>query len=551
MSRMWNCQIKITLQNMNIKNVSALSLLICFILNTYSNDSYSQQNDTFTYTETNPTGNLNPFGEASSRASNDRLFSLIYEPLFRFDYFEEEFSSVLADELNLTNNNTTYNLSLKEDVYWHDNVELTSEDVKFTIEYIINSDESIRNRDLYINLLDYIEIHDDHNISIHLHDPYEGRYAEGFLPNWILPSHLFNEDYTPIDSDSELSSTPIGTGPYKFINRSMEGNVQLEKFSDYWGTTPEIEQIQMELSSDPETMVMRLTSRIISLVIDVPSVQIPSVEATGRHRIIPYQSYRIQTIGFNFRNDRLNDKNLRQAIVYGTNREEMLNEWFGGRGNLLVDPFTPESPYYDIEREPYPFDPQKARELIEEAGYSFNSNSGFYENDNNEPITFDFVVPVMFGAGDDSPVQNIATSFRNNMRDIGIEINVINEARDEYENTIYRDHNFDLVYVEWEFDPQYNITHLFHSRYIGDQGTNVIAYDNSSVDNRLESFETADDSALQRGHIRNVQDIIYDEVPYMFMFTADNNAAIDHKYTGIRIDPFYFFTYINRWGITE
>lgn len=502
----------------------------------------------FIYSEITPSGNLNPYQQAVARATNERLYSLIYQPLFRYDFFEQTFHRVLAQDVELSGDNKRITLHLRRGVQWHDGTPFTAVDVEFTIRYIMQSDEGIRNRNLYNSIIQNIRVVNDRLLVINLSEPYHGIYFEGFFPNWIIPAHLFNDDFSPV-ADKDISRRPVGTGPYMFDQRTIEGSVSLRRFEDYWGDKPLIERIRMELSSDLGTMIMRLQARISSLVIDVPADRIPQVE-TLHHRILPYQSYMIQTIGFNFRNERLSDQKIRQAIVYGTDRNNMLQQWYGGRGELLAGPFTSEAPFFDVNLEPYPYDPDRARELIQEAGYRLDSRSGYFVDSDGNHLSFNFVVPVVFDGGD-SPLQNIVADFRENMRNIGIEVIIRNRTRDDYEVTLFREHDFDLIFVEWEFSPEYNISHLFHSNHIRPNGLNIGAYQNVHVDNLLNAFQEARDPATKMGHMRNVQNILRNDVPYVFLLSAHKNAAIDYRYVGVRIDPFYFFTYINQWQVVD
>lgn len=517
-----------------------LSALLC-------NKAYSGERE-FIYSEITPAGSLNPFQHAVVRATNERLYSLIYQPLFRYDFFEQKFHSVLAEKYELSNDDKRITLYLRGGVQWHDGQPFSAQDVKFTFRYIMQSEEGVRHRNIYNSLIQELRVLNDQTLVIELVDTFQGYHFEGFFPNWIIPAHLFNSDFTPVEN-KDIGRRPVGTGPYAFIERSIEGSVSLRRFDNYWDNMPVIQNVRMELSSDMDTMLMRLVARINRLIIDVPANRIPQVE-TNRHRILPYQSYLIQTIGFNFRSDILADQKVRRAIVYGTNRSQMLESWFDNRGELLSGPFTSEAPFYDVNMEPHPYNPNRARELIEEAGYRFDTRSGFFIDDADKKLSLNFVVPVIFDGGE-SPVLNIAEDFRENMRNIGIEVTIQNRTRDDYEVSLFREHDFDLIFVEWEFSPEYSISHLFHSKNIKPNGLNIGAYRNIHVDNLLNAFEGARDPATKMGHMRNVQNILKDDVPYVFLFSTHKNAAIDYRYAGVRIDPFYFFSYIHQWQLVE
>ena len=511
-----------------------------------------QRGGSLAYAENESVSVFNPYALEQDRGASDRLFTLLYEGLIHYDYDREEARPNLAQSWSASGDEVVDRItfSLREDVVWHDGEPFTAEDVVFTYNYLINSDAVVNQgaRQRYRQLIDRVEEVNKHTVTVHLSEPMLN--AIQYFQNWMLPAHAFEDNFLPAAGGPNLSREPIGTGPYAFVERRLNGNITLERFEDYWGDVAKVADITMSRELDPSTMIIRAIGGNLDLIVETPPSQIGRLEQSGEFSLRAYQSLSFHGFGFNHRSEPMNDSAFREAIVKATNREQLLRNWFEGKGELLGGPFASGHSFFNPAVEPLPFDPAAARRILDEAGYSDENGDGFRQMPDGSPLTIRFVTLVE-EAATSTVHQNVASSFETYAEDIGVRVEVDNRIRDEYLTSIFRDHDFDMAWVRWTFDPSYNISDLFHSEQSNKGGNNFVGYENPRVDELIESFGSAEDPEQRRQLMYRVQEIIAEDAPYVFLYTIDNYASMHYSVVMSRIDPYYFFSYFNQWYIDQ
>ncbi len=431
------------------------------------------------------------------------------------------------------------------DATWHDGEALTAEDIKFTYKYILEhgKNEVIRNRikDEIAN----IRVVSDKEFSIQFTD--HVNQFRSILTQWILPKHA-------LDGDSavrqQFARSPIGTGPFVFEEKGRQGRASLTKFDKYHSGLPKIESISLRRVLDTSSRISGLLAGQSDLLIEVPPGRLQELESRMMHQIEPYLSISINTISFNFKNPLLEDRNLRLAMSYGFNRELTLNQWYEGQGSLISGPYSPASSLHDPDVRPLPYDPDEAVRLLNESGYEDKNGDGILQSPSGEKLSFDILIRSTVGATG-LPAQNVSQDFVDNMREIGIEINLKIEFSDNFDRVVYYDKEFDLALIEWTFDPRYNVAPMFHSDLIQPGGRNVGSYRNIEVNLLFDSLQIASQYRDRYRIASQIQRKLAEEAPHIFMFSVMKNAAIDLRFANVVIDPFHFFSYINRWEVID
>ena len=529
---------------------AAVLSLYVFSVVTVPDVSAQQRGGSLTYPEYESVSVFNPYALEQDRGASDRLFTLIYDGLVQYDYDREQARPNLARSWSASEDEVVDRItfSLRDDVVWHDGEPFSAEDVVFTYSYLINSEapanQGARNR--YRRLIDRVEAADAHTVTVYLREPTLG--AARYFQNWILPAHAFADNFLPAADGPNLSREPVGTGPYAFVERRLNGNIVLEVFEEHWGDVANVEEVTMRRVLDPSTVGINAIGGNINLIVETPPSQIGLLEQSGEFNLRAYESLSFHGFGFNHRTEPMNDPAFREAIVKATNREQLLRNWFEGKGELLGGPFASGHSFFNPAVEPIPFNPEAARRMLDEAGYLDENGDGFRQMPDGSPLTLRFVTLVE-EAATSTVNQNVAASFETYAEEIDIRVEVVNRVRDEYLTAIFRDHDFDMAWIRWTFDPSYNISSLFHSEQSYAGGNNLVGYENPRVDELLESFQAAEDPEQRRQLMYRVQEIIADDMPYVFLYTIDNYASIHYSVVMSRIDPYYFFTYFNQWHI--
>ncbi|TVR65648.1 MAG: ABC transporter substrate-binding protein [Gemmatimonadales bacterium] len=488
------------------------------------------------YGEREAMGSFNPLSDQPMRAVSDRLFSVLFEGLFRYDYEVEEFEPVLAESVQVEPGAGSALVRLRNDVLWHDGSRFTAEDVVASYEAILGN--PTHDRLDIISLVESVESLGQYQVRFRFTDPLSD--PERVMDLWLLPARQLRSN------PDELGVRPIGTGPYQFQERNIEGTVRLTRFEEYWGGSTNLDRLEMRLSVDVGTMTTQLLADVLNLVVDLPPANLVQVENAGTHAIRPYQSYTIYTFAYNLLDPVLNDARVRRAFTMALNRQQMLNQWYDGRGEILAGPFVPTAPFFDPNRRALPYDPGEAAALLDAAGFQDLNGNGIRETPDGEPMELSLLLPVARQATG-SAEQNVAQDFIDALGGLGIQVRLENVDRDIWEQRVFHDRDYQVAWLPWTFDPIYDISRLFHSRNIRPGGANVTQYANADVDRLLDQYAEAQDPALRRDLMRSVQGFIAQEQPYSFLFTVDRHAAARNGFVLPRIDPYFFFTHIRDW----
>lgn len=527
-----------------MKNWIILFLLSIYVCVLFSERVVGQSDQTLRYSEENALGNINPYNLSKKRDVDSRFYSLIYEGLYRYNFDTREYESVLIESENRTNDG--WNIFKLIDAKWHDGTPLSSSDIEFTINYIEKYDKNEIRRNRIRDKIDNFEIISDKEFRIKFDSSVKTFQPE--LNFWILPEHKL--DGTERDRQEFLRS-PVGTGPYKLDRKTLRGKIFLIRFEDYHSKLPETEAIELDRVADTSSRIDFLLRNQSDMLVEVPYDRLNDIESRLTHKIEAYQSVSIHTIAFNFDNDLFQDLRLRRAMALGFNRKSALSQWYNDQGQLIASPYSRTSSLIDPNVEPLPYDLDEAKRLLAESGYSDNDDDGYLESPEGNILEFNLISKKSIGATN-QPKQNVVKDFIQNMEEIGIKINNASQEGDFFSEVVFYDRDFDLSLIEWTLDPNYDIRPLFHSNNIRRGGNNIGGYQNSQIDDLLEQLYEGEGSYSQRSRIASqIQDKLAEEVPHIFMYNVEKNAAIDLRFTNVIIDPIYFFSYINEWQISD
>jgi peptide/nickel transport system substrate-binding protein len=507
-----------------------------------------------TYAEKESVNEFNPYQLQEPRPASDRLFTLIYGTLVSYDYVREEVVPGLATDWTVSPKGAPaaerITFELREGVRWHDGEPFTTEDVSFTYQYLVGVRAGSNKQALkrFASLVDSVETDTEAStVTFHLVRP-TPEPAQRFSSLWIIPEHKFNDKYVPKRKGKSLGENPVGTGPYQFVERKLNGDIELTAFKGYWGTGPYIADTGMRRVLDPSTMAIQAIGGSIQLIIETPPDQIGRLEQSGRFTLKNYQSLSFNAFGYNNNDPILGRRKVRRALTRAVDRKSLLEQWHANKGTVIGGPLVPGHPYYNPDVQPREHNPEKARTLLSEAGCKDRDGNGIRETADGEELRFQLMT-LKPKAAQSTRRQNVAQSYASQLKEVGVEIEVVTRVKSNYLNSIFQKKNFDIAWIKWEFDPSYDISSLFLSGNNVSGGDNVVSYSNQKVDKLIRSFREATDPAAKRNYMYSIQEIIHEDVPYTFLYTIENFAAISLGVISTRIDPYYFFSYYNNWYI--
>jgi peptide/nickel transport system substrate-binding protein len=304
---------------------------------------------------------LNPFVNSQSVDYNVR--SLVYESLLGVDH-NLNLLPVLAERYTVNKDGSEYTFHLRKGVRFHSGQEMTAEDVKWSIDYIREPKNSAF---IYSSFLDVksIEVIDSHTIRFKLDGPF-APFPEAVTSTTtpILPKGSLGIAEKP-------QSFPPGTGPFRFVEWKPGAHLILAKFPQYWKPgIPYLDRIVMKPIPDETVRVTALRSAQFDLVEEVPLRVVDQIQK-GMIKdvsVVPASAAAFRRITFNCAEPPFKDVRVRQAVAFAVNKKEIVDGMGMGYGEVANHRYPKSSRWY-VPLEERPYNPEKARALLAEAGY--------------------------------------------------------------------------------------------------------------------------------------------------------------------------------------
>ena len=257
----------------------------------------------------------------------------------------------------------TWEFRLRDDVMFTNGEQLTAHSVAYTVEHFRDPDLNAPSIAQF-DLIEEVEVIDDLTFRFHTSEPFPALPAL-MTEFWIVP-----EGYTAEVGGQELGIAPVGSGPYMLDSWTRDERVVLRANPDHWNGEPEVPWVEFRVVPDQNTRIAQAQTGEADIVAQVPSESIELLERSGRVSVIEAPGPRSYFLTLNTRHDGpLQDVRVRRALNYAVDIESILEFVFEGRGGPLATLLTPEQFGFDPEAQPFGHDPERARELLAEAGY--------------------------------------------------------------------------------------------------------------------------------------------------------------------------------------
>lgn len=460
---------------------------------------------------------LDPAGQTTTAISN--IIRLIAEPLF-ITSPNGTIVPVLADSYNVSSNGTVYTIKLKKGIKFQDGEPLNSEAVKFTLERILDPNVKVPNRGNFL-LIDHVEAVDEYTVNIYLKKPFAP-----FLG--VLTSAYIIAPNATKQLGDKIANNPagIGTGPYMFKEWVKGDHITLVANPNYWNGTPYFSQMIFKVVPDASTREAMLLSGDLDLIIQPPPSDLASLSSRGDVKVSWTISTREMYIGINTQYGPLNDTRVRQALNYAIDKDSLIKYVLFGLGSP-EDSILPPFVLGHIAVGPYQYDPQKAKQLLAQAGYP-NGFSVTLITPNGRYL-FD---------------TQVAETIAQYLRDIGIQVNVRTYDWPTYVSTILAPLNkteLQLFLLGWSPsvpDPYFYTFQLFHSSQFVPNGFNNFFYNNTEADKLLELGATTTDPQLRAQIYQNLTKIVWNDAPMIFLYYQGFVVAYRSTLSNVVLFPY-------------
>lgn len=437
----------------------------------------------------------------------------IFDSLMLFDPEKGEIVEGLAESYEVSDDGLTYTFKLREGVQFHKGYgEMTSEDVKFTLERIIDPETNAKNRSFLLTI-DEINTPDDYTVEIKLNEN-DPMLIENLSQYWtgIVSKKAVEE------KGEDFNSDPIGTGPFMFDSWEPQTATTLVKNEDWYRDEVKLDKVRFVPIPEPSTLYLSFESGDLDIIQVSDPERLEQYENDDRFYIEREPGYIVRHIGFNTEKEPFDDVRVRKALTYGFDRQTLLDEVLTGLSIPAHGTIPPNVTGYEEEVAKYPYDPEKAKELLAEAGYA-------------DGLSFTFPVPNM------DRFMTPATVFQADMEKIGVDVEIeVVEATTYLEEAREGKYPLFVLSNSQTGVPDFILNRIYNSENAGG-GDNYTQYKNDDVDAWLDELGNTLDEEKRQEILSNIQKQLAEDVPYIWIDHEEHIFAVNNRVEGYHVTP--------------
>jgi peptide/nickel transport system substrate-binding protein len=363
--------------------------------------------------------------------------------------------------------------------------------------------------------VDHIDTPDDFTVAFHLKEP-------NATLLWNLSEGA--SGIVPYGSLDEITRQPIGSGPFKFLSAEQDKEIVVERNDNYWGSKARLARIRFIVVPDATTRALELRKGSADVAINaLTSDTIVALEREPNLQIERAPGTVLSYLAFNLRDPTLHDVRVRQAIAYAIDRAPLLQYIWRGFAQPALSVLPPQSWAYDSNVTSYPHDPEKARQMLDAAGYPAQNGIRFH---------------LTMKTSTEESTRLLAAVLQQQLRDVGIALDI----RTFEFATFFADVTsgaFQLYSLRWiggNEDP--DIFELcFHSNRFPPKGANRGFYSNPRIDSLIDEARRQPDQNVRKPLYAEVQEILAQQEPYVNLWYFDNVLVHTRRVRNVTLNP--------------
>lgn len=446
---------------------------------------------------------LDPHEMMAGTAGTREVLFNVFEGLLKPDTDGNLYPAVASD---YTVDGATYTFTLREGVRFHNGQTVTAEDVVYSIERVADSSSESTYVPAF-SVVTRVEAPDENTVVIEIEDA-----DLEFITNLTIA-------IIPKGYDDQRSS-PVGTGPFKFVSYSPQEDLVIERYDGYWGGTAYLDRVTFKIYSSIETMIMALNSGAVDICAHLGTDQTAQL-SSGDFNILEGKMNLVQALYLNNATEPFDNVLVRQALCYAVNIGEIMQVLADGMGTEVGSSMIPAFTKYFNEDLVgyYPHDPEKALELLEEAGYP----NGF---------SMTITVPSNY-----EPHVNTAEVIVQQLAAVGIKATIESVEWTTWYEDVYVGRNYQSTVIG--VDAKTLTAQAMLSRFVSDAKDNFINYSSGLYDETYRKARGSTDEDEQVERYKELQEILAEDAANVYLQDLCDLVAVRSDLDGYRFYPIY------------
>ena len=452
----------------------------------------------------------------------------IFESLLEYDPDKLVLRPFLAESFQVSDDGLELSFQIRDDVHFSDGQPITADDVIFTFETITNPEIDAANLANYYRDVDRAVKINDREVKFYMKRVYfKSLDLLGGME--ILPKHVYQFDDP--DEFNKRISKPVGSGPYVFEKWDVGREVVLRRNENYWGHKPRLKKKVFRFITNFTAAVQALRAGEVDFMRPLPDQFHELSQDNGFTKDIRCLSYWHPGVGYfwiGWNQDRpfFKDRRVRLAMTYIIDRELICKAIL-----KVPEARVPTGPFYiyglqaNPDIKPWPYDPEKAKQLLSEAGWVDTDGDGIRDKD-GVPFRFHYMI------GNLPLHQQIVKLVKDKAAGIGIEV-----IPDPYEWSVFiqrlQNRQFDAVNLAWGGGLESDPYQIWHSSQIGNRGSNYIGFNVPEADALIEQARQTLDRDKRNALYHKFHRIIHEQQPYTFIYTRPEQRFLDRRFENV------------------
>jgi peptide/nickel transport system substrate-binding protein len=373
-------------------------------------------------------------------------------------------------------------------------------------------------------------------------------YNEPFAPaleSWgmgIVPKHIFE---TGDINTHPANRKPIGTGPYIFVSWDTDEKIVLKANPDYFEGRPHFDRYIYRIIPDMAVQFLELRQGTLSSMSPTPDQYKGYDEFFLSYNKFHYPAFRYDYIAFNLKNALFKDKRVRNAIATSINKQEIIEGVYLGLAVSATGPFPRESWAFNKDVPDIPYDLNRARALLQEAGWADHDGDGILDKDGKP---FEFTLITNQG---NKVRESIAQIVQNGLKQVGIKMDIRILEWSVFLSNYINKKNFEACLLAWNLSRDPDAYSIWHSSQMEKEEYNFVSYKNPEVDRLLEQGRRTFGIAKRQPIYHQIHKLIADDVPYVFLVYPESLPVVHKKIMGVEKAPAGLGWNFIRWYIPK
>lgn len=463
-------------------------------------------------------------------AVNDfRILMNVYDGLVRYKDGTLEVEPALAESWTVSEDGTVYDFTLRSGVAFHDGSPLDAAAVKFNFDRMLDDQHPFHDTgpfplSFFFGAVDEVIVKDARTVEFKLKEPYAP-----FLSNLAYPTGLIVSPAAVEEHGKDFGRHPSGTGAFKFAEWDSNAKVVITRNDDYWDGAPPLEAVVFRPITDANTRVAEMLSGGIDLMVEVPPDNVAAFAGDQNFQVHEQAGPHVWFLILNTKDGPFADKQMRQAVNYAIDKKALVENVLQGTAEVAAGPTPPAFAWaFDESLEPYPYDPEKAKALIADAGHE-GAELTFYVTDGGSGM----LDPVPMGAAIQADLARVGL-------DVKIETYEWNTFLDKVNPGL--EGKADMAEMAWMTNDPDTLPYLAlrTGAWPDKGGFNSGYYSNAEVDELLEAARSSTSQAERAKLYKEMQRIVHDDAPWAFIANWKQNAVTTAAVQDFKLQPSFF-----------